>query len=162
MPESVAEADDGGLKYTPRNSRQGIATHYYNNATRQELQDQCDDRGTCCGIYELKVVKGKTEAVVYIGSTHRRSGKSLYHRLSEYMTDGSHIRRIIQSALNQGFAIHARWIKLSQELCDEKCKGNRINIAEELENWYLNKFDYAWNTRCNGSRRQIHGISVQT
>ena len=116
--------------------------------------------GTCCGIYELKVVRGNTEAVVYIGSTHRESGMSLYQRLSEYMKDGSHIRRIIQSALNQGFAIHARWIKLSQELCDKKCKENGNNIAEKLENYYLKEFDYAWNQRNNGNRRKIHGISV--
>ena len=162
MPKSVAEADDGGL-YEPRISRRGIATHYYNDETRQALQDQCDDGGTCCGIYELKVVKGETEAVVYIGSTHREPPvMSLYQRLSEYMKDGSHIKKIIQRALNQGFAIHARWIKLSQDLCDKKCKENGINIAEELENRYLKQFDYAWNTRGNDTRRQIHDISVQT
>ena len=76
------------------------------------------------------------------------------------MRNGSHIRRIIQGALNQGFAIHVRWIKLSRKLCKEKkCSGN--NIAEELERYYLTKFDYAWNERNNGERREILGIRVE-
>ena len=155
MPKSVAET-----LYKPRNSRQDIATHYYNDETRQVLANQCDDGGTCCGIYELMVVRGKTEAVVYTGSTHRRSGKSLYHRLSEYMNDGSHIKKIIQRALNDNFEIHVRWIKLSEEICDNRFNKTGEEIAEELENRYLDRFDYAWNKRLNGNRRKIHGISV--
>ena len=159
VPNNVAEADDGG-SYTPRNRRPGVATHYYNNKTTQALQNGCDDGGTCCGVYELKVVGGETEAVVYIGSTYRRSAMSLYRRLSEYMRDGSHIRRIIQRALDLDFAIHVRWLKLSQELCPAVRRGERLNYATAIENRCLDSYNYAWNQRNNGNRREIHDINV--
>ena len=85
---------------------------------------------------------------------------SLYLRLSEYMKHGSHIRKIIQRALNDNFEIHVRWIKLSEEICGKRFNETGEKIAEELENRYLDRFDYAWNKRRNGNRRKIHGISV--
>ena len=155
VPNNVAEAGD---LYTPRNPRQDVATHCYNNETRQALQNDCNNGGTCCGIYELKVVRGERKAVVYIGFTDRESKGSLHRRLFEYMNHGSHISHIIQRALDRGFSIYARWMKLSQEHC--QVRDNGIQRAKELEGEHLAKYNYAWNQRNNGNRRNIHGISV--
>ena len=105
VPEYIGAEDE--RLYSPRTALRGIRTHYFNEKTRQQLLRPCqDDEGDCSGVYELKIENDDEEAVVYIGSTHRQAGRSLYDRISEYMLDGSHIRRIIQRALNDGFEVH--------------------------------------------------------
>ena len=129
--------------------------HYYNQNTRQQLARRCPERANCSGIYELGVGNNNRGAVVYIGSTHRRAGRSIYKRISEYLTDGSHISEIIQRALGKGFKIYVRWMKIKPYLV-----GNRRKLAEELENDYLRRYNYAWNDRENDGRREIFGIGV--
>ena len=156
VPQNIG-AEDQEL-YSPRTARQGIKTHYYNNKTRQELLTQCQEAGDCSGVYELKVERNGEEAVAYIGSAHRETGRSLYDRISEYMLDGSHIRRIIQRALDRGFEVHVRWLKIREDLFPEEDVGE---LAEDVENEYLDEYNYPWNERENVQRREIFNIGVQ-
>ena len=152
VPEDIG-AEDEEL-YSPRTARQ----HYYNKKTRQQLETQCRDDGDCAGVYELKVKGNGEDRVVYIGSTHRETGRSLYDRISEYMLDGSHIGEIIQRALDRGFEVHVRWLKIKRDLFPEEDLGE---LAEDVENEYLEEFNYAWNKRSNVRRRRILNIGVQ-
>ena len=93
---------------------------------------------------------------MYIGSTHRRAGRSIYKRISEYLTNGSHKRKIIQRGLDKGFKIYGRWMKMSPYHV-----GDRRKLAEELENDYLRYYNYAWNFRDNDGRREIFAIRVE-
>ena len=95
---------------------------------------------------------------MYIGSTHRQTGRSLYDRISEYMLDGSHIRKIIQKALDWGFEVHVRWLKIRENRFPQEDVGE---LAEDVENKYLEKHDYPWNKRLNVKRRKILNIGVQ-
>ena len=159
VPKSVGTKD--GKRYSLRKDPPGDKTHYYNKKTREQLKEQCPDSKTkrCCGIYELKAVtEDEEEAVVYVGSTHRKAGRSLYKRLSEYMTERSHIEKIIQRALDRKCQIHVRWLKIREDICR---RDSGEELAEQTENEYLQKYDYAWNERLNGNRRKIFGIGVK-
>ena len=81
----------------------------------------------------------------------------MYERISEYMKDGSHIGVIIQRALDKKFKVYVRWMKLSTE---DWLKRNGKKLAEQLENKFLGRYNYAWNERSNGERRKIFGIDV--
>lgn len=161
VPNKVGSQNEE--RYTARNFGRGAWKHYYNNKTLRKLERSCNNNGRCCGIYELKVVPRSLEgdeAVVYIGSTHRQEGMSLYQRLYEYMKNSSHIKKIIQGALNEDFEIHVRWIKITEDICPGEDEDEDREVPEELENAYLEKFDYAWNKRLNHKRREILGIRV--
>ena len=156
VPHNI-DAKDQEL-YSPRTARQGIRTHYYNNETRQELSIQCQEAGDCSGVYELKVTRNREKAVVYSGCTHRQTGRSLYERISEYMLHGSHIRRIIQRALDASFRVYVRWLKIKEV---DFSKQDLRKLAEDVENDYLHEYDYPWNERWNVERREIFNIGVQ-
>ena len=73
------------------------------------------------------------------------------------MLNGSHIRRIIQRALNEGFKIYVRWLKIRVLFPRENVR----ELAEDVENDYLDEYDYPWNERENVERRKILNIGVQ-
>ena len=98
-----------------------------------------------CGIYEWKAEKpGRRSVVVYVGSTCRDKPGSLRARINEYCNNGSHKARFINDALLRGYTLLVR----------VKVATSREN-AEELENAYLDTYDYAWNIRRNGNTRSI-------
>ena len=109
----------------------------------------------CC-IYEWRAVRGNESYVVYIGSTCRNSCRrdsgtcpctrrcSLYIRVNEYATTGSHKERLIDDALEEGFRLQVRY-----NICETPKE------AHALENDHLDEFDYAWNKRRNGRIRRI-------
>lgn len=103
--------------------------HHYNNGTLQALATGCP--GNCCGIYEMKVKRNDEEAVVYIGSSCRKERKSLYERIREYLTHGSHIKQIVQRYLDRGFQVWVRWMQISADLFQTSDDGK--SLAEELE-----------------------------
>ena len=156
VPKEVGTANP--KLYSPRLGRQGIKKHHYKKSTRENLRTQCEKAGDCCGVYELKVENGDQKAVVYVGSTCRAAKSSLHDRISEYMLDGSHIRGIIQRALNASFRIYVRWLKIKKiDFPEEDLR----KLAEEVENKYLDEYDYPWNKRRNVERREIFDIGVQ-
>jgi len=130
---------------------------------RGDEEGQIDDtnlnalRQINCCIYEWRAVRGNESYVVYIGSTCRnlcrrdtntcpctRGRCSLYIRVNEYATNGSHKERLIDDALEKGFRLQVRY---------NTCESPRE--AHDLENEHLDEFDYAWNKRRNGRIRRI-------
>lgn len=95
---------------------------------------------------------------MYIGSTCRNVDVSLRARISKYLHNGSHIKEIIQNALNKRFRILVRWLKIGRNLYDDIETGR--HHVRELEKEYLNRYDYAWNRRLNNGRRIIRGIDI--
>ena len=99
-----------------------------------------------CGIYEWKA-KGtldhQDDYVVYVGSTCRKRG-SLGQRIKEYCRDGSHKHHFINTALRQEYEL---WVRVRVSI-DKDDSG-------KMENKFLDKYDYAWNTRLNGDIRDI-------
>lgn len=96
------------------------------------------------GIYELRVSKGrKSRKVVYIGAAHRNGPGSLSQRILEYCRGGSHKDDLINRVLSDGYTIKVR---------AKNIRGKR-EFVYECEDRYLDKYDYAWNERNNGSIR---------
>ena len=79
----------------------------------------------------MKVKRNDEEAVVYIGSSCRKERKSLYERIREYLTHGSHIKQIVQRYLDRGFQVWVRWMQISADLFQTSDDGK--SLAEELE-----------------------------
>ena len=84
--------------------------------------------------------------VVYVGSTCTRHGicKKLRSRILGYCNHGSHKKHQINQALGRGYTLEVRYKKAKNE-----------NDAKKQENDLLDKYDYAWNKRRNGSMRDI-------
>lgn len=95
-----------------------------------------------CGIYEWRAKRNKEVAVVYIGSTCTNKSESLRRRVREYCMTGSHKGDFINEALRMGYKLEVRMKPASTK-----------EEAEQLENQLLDKYDYAWNERCNGIRK---------
>ena len=103
------------------------------------------DEARRCGIYEWKAEKpGSRSVVVYVGCTCRAKPGSLRARINEYCRDGSHKALFINDALLRGYTLLVR-----VKVASSKKK------AEDLENAYLDRYDYAWNIRRNGNTRRI-------
>ncbi|XP_031564968.1 uncharacterized protein LOC116300272 [Actinia tenebrosa] len=97
------------------------------------------------GIYELRVSKGKKKQVVYVGAAHRDGPGSLSKRIREYCNGGSHLERLIDRALKLGYRISVRVQNISKSR----------SFVYKCEDKYLAKYEYAWNKRKNGIRRDI-------
>ena len=137
---------------------QGLPT---NRATKGQMNELVVAGIPCdCGVYELKVDKVGKSYVVYIGSTCRgrwdrrrcpcigthevgdeEKRCSLRRRITEYATNGSHKSKLIDRAITKGFSLCVRYL-ISEN-------------AQELENEYLARYDYAWNERNNGQIRNV-------
>lgn len=156
VPNEIGRKDP--MKYSRRTEQSDYKTHYFNKKTLEILYQNCSNKH-CCGIYELKVVKNGQRAVVYVGSTCRGEGKSLGKRIWEYMTHGSHKRESIQNALDKGFSVWVRWLKISEDIFPLSPEKRR-ELVLQLEDNCLCKFDYAWNKTKNNRRRKIFHIDV--
>jgi len=111
------------------------------------------DQARHCGIYEWAAVgtlRGQPDnrVVVYIGSTCRDKPGALRRRILEYCTNGSHKEDLINEALHRGYEL---WVRVR---IVEGSNPSRKN-AEAMENEFLARYDYAWNTRNNGHIRDI-------
>ena len=96
-----------------------------------------------CGIYEWKIRLPKSSndgLVVYVGSSCTSQG-GLRGRVREYCKDGSHIKPQIDDALNKGYELHVHY-KLAEN----------TETARRLESNLLRKYNYAWNSKQNGTR----------
>ena len=102
-----------------------------------------------CGIYEFQA-KGNPEkgqlksAVVYVGCTcprHADDGKclTLESRIIRYCKYGNHKEVLLNDALSREYEL---WVRYKQ--------AGSVKEAQEWENALLEKYDYAWNQRCNG------------
>ena len=79
-----------------------------------------------------------------MGSTCREKSGHLVERISEYLTNGSHKKDLIDDALSKDYSIYLRYR-------ESKTKEQ----SEDDENCLLDTFDYAWNKRMNGAIRNI-------
>lgn len=107
------------------------------------------DVGCGYGIYEWQARKverwNETKIAVHIGSTSNvHPESSLRERVKEYCTNGSHKADLINDALTKGYEL---WFRV-------KSAPDR-QTAEDLENELLDRYDYAWNVRCNGELKHI-------
>jgi hypothetical protein len=99
-----------------------------------------------CGIYEWKVRRYGIEKVVYIGSTCSvERNSNLNTRITRYCNDGSHKCCLINPALKRGYELLVRFKKYRSVI--------RSTVAE---NFYLGKYNYAWNIRKNDGIRNLH------
>lgn len=98
------------------------------------FDDDCNYDGPTC--YELSVCgpRGGGREIVYCGHT-----KNERQRMSSYGRDGSHLSRIIQQHLRDGWSLEYR-------ACACASKAD----AEAMERRMLRKFDYPWNLMLNG------------
>ena len=111
------------------------------SSIRNAFPDQVEH----CGIYEWQARRQiQPNRVVYVGSTCSCKSGSLRERILEYCTNGSHKDDLINDALHRGYEL---WVRV---------KGARDReTAEDLENNLLDRYNYAWNVRCNGVLRHI-------
>lgn len=114
------------------------------------IRDAFSNQARHCGIYEWRAKGTKDRQpnhVVYLGSTCRGKVGALRARILEYCTNGSHKRDLINDVLRGGYEL---WVRV-------KIAGGRNprEKAENMENELLAKYDYAWNIRDNGERRNI-------
>lgn len=105
-----------------------------------------------CGIYEWRAVQQdqkKKNRDVYVGSTCTRLGicEKLRSRIFGYCNHGNHKKDQINQALKRGYTLEVRYKKAKDE-----------DDAKKQENELLNKYDYAWNKRCNGGNNGIRDI----
>ena len=120
---------------------------------RKNIRNAFPDLARRCGIYEW-AAKGtlhgqpNNKIVVYLGSTCRAKPGALRGRILEYCTNGSHKKDLINDALSRGYELWVR-VKIVEGNNPSKEK------AQDMENAFLNKYDYAWNTRINGKIRKI-------
>ena len=101
-----------------------------------------------CGIYEWRAEGtslGQPTHVVYIGSTCRGKTGSLRDRILEYCRNGSHKEDLFNDALRKGYELWVRVRVVEEDYPDGK------EDAEDLENKFLARYDYAWNERKNGN-----------
>ena len=119
-----------------------------------DIDNELCEVGRLCGIYEFQArgtKNGQLEsAVVYFGSTCPREaddGKclKLKSRIIRYCRYGNHKAHLINDALRRGYELWVRYNKT----------GGSAKKAKEWESDLLNKYDYAWNERSNGSIRDI-------
>ena len=119
-----------------------------------DVDDELCEVGGLCGIYEFQARGTKNDqlesAVVYVGSTCPRDaddGKclKLRSRIIRYCRYGNHKAHLINDALSRGYELWVRYKKT----------GGSAKKAQKWENDLLNKYDYAWNERSNGSIRDI-------
>ena len=109
------------------------------------------DQARHCGIYEWRAkgtFPGQPNHVVYLGSTCRVKPGALRGRILEYCTNGSHKSVDINDALRRGYELSVR-VKIVEGSKPSK------EYAEAMENTLLNTYDYAWNIRINGQKRNI-------
>ena len=111
------------------------------------IRNAFPDESERCGIYEWQARRSdQPNRVVYIGSTCRSKEGALRGRILEYCTNGSHKRKRINDALREGYEL---WVRLQVV---EAPYPNGREDAQELENAFLDKYDYAWNKRRNGNQ----------
>ena len=143
-------------KITKAEESEGWTKKRENWHTNSAVLNEFDGKknGKKHGIYELQLKKGGKPCVVYIGSTCAEGG--LHARLLQYVRDGSHKVRFIQTALSAGATIEARAYPY------DDCE-----IARLREDIILAKLDYLWNIRSNLTPRKqeafakaLHGITV--
>lgn len=73
--------------------------------------------------------------------------EKLRSRILGYCNHGNHKKDQINQALRRGYTLEVRYKKAKDE-----------NDAKKQENDLLNKYDYAWNKRCNGGNNGIRDI----
>ena len=106
-------------------------------------------RAAHCGIYEWQARKSdQPNRVVYVGSTCREKQGLLKGRILEYCRNGDHKEDFVNDALRRGYEL---WVRAK---IVEVARPRRED-AEAMENTLLDKYDYAWNKRCNGPMRKI-------
>ena len=111
------------------------------------LDDFLRGKGNLCGIYEWRATRDdQPNRVVYVGSTCTRGNgcSKLRSRIRGYCTDGNHKADLINDALEKGYKLEVRYKKAAN-----------VDDARKKENQLLDKYDYAWNIRSNGSVRKI-------
>ena len=111
------------------------------------IRNAFPDQAEHCGIYEWQArgtLPDQPNHVVYVGSTCSCKPGSLRGRILEYCRNGSHKDDLINDALRRGYEL---WVRV-------KSAGDR-ETAEDLENDLLDRYNYAWNVRCNGGLRCI-------
>ena len=116
------------------------------------IRNAFPDEAERCGIYEWQARKsGQPDRVVYVGSTCRCSTRSgpLRARILEYCTNGSHKKDLINDALSRGYEL---WVRVQVV---ERPYPDGIDDAQDLENAFLDTYNYAWNKRRNGDIRNI-------
>ena len=135
VPGSTATA-----RFKPRGENQdGLICSNITNAFPGQAQR--------CGIYEWQARKsGQPDRVVYVGSTCRGKVGGLRKRILEYCRNGSHKETLINGALRKGYEL---WVRV--QVVERPYPDGRED-AQELENYFLDRYDYAWNKRRNGDR----------
>ena len=117
------------------------------------IKNELDEVAGFCGIYELQargtLSHNLQSAVVYVGSTcSRQADGGVCHRLKNriinYCKYGKHKAGLINDALSRGYEL---WVRYKQARSAEE--------AQTWENALLNRYDYAWNIRNNGTIRVI-------
>lgn len=94
------------------------------------------------GVYEFAISRGATghRYKVYVGQScdvKRRIG-------SEYRNSGGHLLAFFEEALEDGCHVWVRYVYTPTP-----------DAAKDTESKLLSKYNYAWNERCNGSKRHL-------
>ena len=105
-----------------------------------------------CGIYEWRAIQqDQPNRVIHVGSTCTRQCGSNFEKLRSrilgYCNHGNHKKGQINQALRRGYTLEVRYKKAKDE-----------NDAKKQENDLIDKYDYAWNKRCNGGNNGIRDI----
>ena len=110
------------------------------------LKDRFKNFPAVCGIYELKITKGGTSLVVYMGCTCRRNAANGFiARLMEYCRHGSHKKKYLNAALKEGYRVYVRY----KQSCNPRENANEWSKrkAEKDEDVVLLHIMYPWNLR---------------
>ena len=117
---------------------------------RSSIRDAFPRLARRCEFYEWQARRvDQPDRVVYVGSTCPGKAGGLRKRILEYCRNGSHIKDLINGALHKGYELWVRVQVVERRYPDGK------EDAQELENAFLDCYDYAWNKIRNGDRRGI-------
>ena len=81
---------------------------------------------------------------LYLGNSARKTKVGVYNRVHEYCKNGSHIRNLVEDALDKGY-----------DLLFRVASVRKRKDTKTFERQLLDNYDYAWNSSRNGERRYI-------
>lgn len=97
------------------------------------FDDKCDHKGSSCYELGLKSLTGRKIVTVYVGHT-----KNEYNRIRDYARAGSHLWKLIDRVLDEGFVLFYR----------AQAKSTKLK-AKKMEEKLLEENYYAWNKQLN-------------
>ena len=81
---------------------------------------------------------------LYLGNSARKTKVGVYNRVHEYCKNGSHIRNLVEDALDKGY-----------DLLFRVASVRKRKDTKTFEGKLLDEYDYAWNSNRNGERRYV-------